>query len=145
MAKGKVTLSAQEIADKWAKRTVAAIPDTQKGVDNVTVAPTQLAAAKQDKWLAGITAAAQTGKWKSKLEKVSLEDWKTKTKQKIGERMSGGVNASIGKRERFDQANIQVLNEILPKVANMPDLTLEDSIARATFFMRERSKKPYTG
>lgn len=145
MSKTKVTLSAQEIAEKWNRRTIAAIPDAQRGVENVTVSPTKLAAEKQDKWLAGIQNAAQSGKWKTKLNAVSLEEWKSKTKQKMGERMSGGVQAAMGKRERFDQANIAALNEILPQIAAMPDLTLQDSINRATAFMTARSKKPYSG
>lgn len=143
MSKTKVTLPAAEITDKWARRLKGAVADIQRGIDAVTESPMEKAAAKQDKMLANITAAVQDGRWAAGLRSVNVQDWKSKTKQKVGERLAGGVEAARSKHQQFTQWQVNTLNTILPRIAAMPDLTLEDSIARTAEFIRQMSSNKY--
>lgn len=138
-----ITKSAADIAKKWGRRSVAAVPDAIEGVKAVTESPMEKAIGKKDKMLANVTKAIQNGKWEEGLRKVSLSDWKEKTATKMGERMAGGINAAIGKRQKFDEHNINVINAILPEIEAMPDLTIDDSIARTARMMRHMADNPY--
>lgn len=139
----QVKLSAADISEKWGRRGKAAIPDAQAGVARVTVSPAEKAIAKEAKMLANTTQAIQDGRWRKGLEKVSLPEWKEKTIAKMGERMAGGIDAAAGKRQKFDDWLVNRLNAKLPEISKMPDLTLEDGIARMTSMVRHMAEKPY--
>lgn len=130
MSKTKVSLSPGELSEKWNKRMKSSISDIQKGIDGVTENPAEKAIAAKDRMLAGITAAVNDGRWEKGLQKVNLSDWKAKTKQKVAERLAGGVDASMSKRRDFDQWLSNTLNGILPQVAAKEKMTLEDGIER---------------
>jgi hypothetical protein len=49
----------------------------------------------------------------------------------------------MGKREAFDKHLVSSLNEILPSIQKMPDMTLEDSVARCRALMEGMAKRPY--
>jgi len=142
MAK-KVKLAPAEISDKWGRRTKAAITDIVAGIERVTEAPAAKAVAKQDKMKANLLKSIDDGTWAKRLGAVTLEDWKTKTSAKVAERLSGGVDGAMSKREKFDTWLVSTLNEVLPKVDAMPDMTLEDSVNRVRTMMEHMSKKPY--
>lgn len=142
---GKMTLSANEISEKWARRTKAAISDAVAGVNRVTENPATKAIAKKDKMLAGITAAVQSGRWANGLSKVSLEEWKTKTASKIQERTSGGIDAAAPKRQAFDNYLVATVTAGQAKVNQMADMTLEDGIARSAAMQRHMAANPYKG
>jgi len=139
----QVKMPASEISAKWGRNTKAAIPDAIAGVNRVTDSPTEAAAAKEDKMLAGVTRAVQSGKWAAGLRKVSLQDWKTKTAEKMQQRMAGGVDAAKGKRESFDNYLVETINAVLPQIQAMPDLTLEDSVGRVRAMMEHMANNPY--
>jgi hypothetical protein len=130
MAKSKVSLSSADISAKWNSRMKGAVQDIVKGIDAVTENPAQKAIAAKDKMLRGVTAAINDGRWENGLQKVDLNQWKTKTKQKVSERLSGGVDAAMSKRRDFDQWLTSTLNGILPQVAAKEKMTLEDGIER---------------
>jgi len=92
---------------------------------------------------ANLLKSIDDGTWAKRLGAVSLEDWKTKTSAKVAERLSGGVDGAMSKREKFDTWLVSTLNEVLPKVDAMPDMTLEDSVNRVRTMMEHMSKKPY--
>lgn len=141
----EVKLSASDISEKWARRAKQAIPDAQAGVARVTENPAEKAIAKKDKMLANVQKAILDGRWEAGLKKVTLGGWKEKTIAKIGERLAGGVDAAAGKRQEFDSWLVDRLNKKLPEIHNMPDLTLEDGIARMTAQVRHMAEKPYKG
>lgn len=143
MSKEKVTLSPDEISSKWGRRMKGAVVDIQRGIDHVTESPAEKAAEKADKMLANLTKSVTDGVWATQLRKVSLTDWKNKTKEKVAQRLPGGVDASMPKRKSFDTWLAGTLNGVLPKIAAMPDLTLEDSIARATALIRHMAENKY--
>jgi len=139
----KVKLNPAEISEKWARRTKAAVTDVVAGINRVTESPAAKAVAKQDKMLANLTASVQDGTWAKRLSGVSLDDWKTKTAAKVAERLAGGVDGAAAKRQKFDTWLVGTLNEVLPKINDMPDLTIEDSVNRVRTFMEHMHKTPY--
>lgn len=145
MAKSKVVLSAAQISDKWGKRMKGSISDIQTGIDLVTESPTEKAVQKADKMKANINAALDSGRWANGLKAVSLSEWKTKTRAKVAERMSSGVDGSMGKRQKFDGYLVNQLNAVLPEIAQMPDMTIEDQVNKVRKLMTHLHENPYKG
>lgn len=143
MSKSKVSLNAGDISDKWGRRMKGAVTDIQKGIEGVTESPTEKAADKQDKMLANLTAAVTDGKWAAGLRKVSLSDWKTKTSAKVGARLGQGVDEAMPKRKEFDTYLVSTLNTVLPTIADMPDMTIDDSVNRVRTLMEHMHNNPY--
>jgi len=143
MAKTKVGLSPQEISNKWNRNMKNSVADIQRGIDGVSEAPGEKAAAKADKMLQNLTASVTSGKWAAQVAAVPLADWKTKTKEKVAQRLAGGVDGAMGKRQQFDQYLASTLNGVLPQVAAMPDMTIEDSVNRVRAVMEHMHNNPY--
>jgi hypothetical protein len=129
-------LTAQEFQEKHARRLSAAVADVQKGIDRVTVNPCELAAAKKDKMLAGITAAVQNGTWERGLRRVSLDQWKKAARDIGATRIASGINAAKDKVIAFAEQLLPHIDAQVAKIKAMPDLSLEDNIARMTTFIR---------
>jgi len=129
-------LTPAEFANKWATRLGAATEDIQRGVNRVTDAPTEKAAQKADKYLAKVTAAVSSGKFARNLRKVSLEQWKTATISKGIPRVSQGAQAAKTKVQGFAEQLNAHQDDLKGKINAMPDVTLEDSINRATAWIR---------
>ena len=129
-------LSPQQIAEKHARRTIAASQDMIAGINNVTVSPTELAAKKQDKLIQNWTESVQSGKWARGLRAVKLEDWKRAMTEKGVPRVAAGINGAREKTEAFFAELLPFQADLSSKIALMPDLTLEDSIARMTAQVR---------
>lgn len=129
----------QELAEKHARRTTAAVPDMIKGVEAVQVSPTNQAADKKDKLVARWNEAINSGKWERGLRNVSLDQWKTSMKEKGANRVAAGIAGAKDKMVAFYAELIPFQSDLSAKIASMPDLTLEDSIARATAQIRGMS------
>jgi len=137
-------LSPQEFTEKHNRRLKESIPDIEKGIQRVTEAPGKKAAAKADKMLAGITKSVKDGTWARRVSGVTLEDWKDKILTKGVPRIAGGIDAAAPKVEAFAAQLLPHIDKVNAEVQKMPDLTLNDSIARMTKFvkgMAEFSKK----
>lgn len=143
MSKSKVMSTPDQISNKWGRRMKGSITDIQAGIDAVTESPAEKAIAKQDKMLQNLTKAVTEGRWARGLSKVSLSDWKVKTKEKVATRLSGGVDGAMGKRKAFDQWLVGTLNNVLPEISGMPDMTLEDSVNRVRKLMQHMADNPY--
>ncbi len=143
MARRKVTKTPDQISEKWGRNLKNAIPDIVNGVQAVTESPMEAAAAKADKMLQNLTTAVQNGTWANRLRGVSLAEWKKKTAEKVQQRMSGGVDAGMPKRKEFDTWLVGTLNDVLPTIADMPDLTLEDSVNRVRTLMEHMSRNRF--
>jgi len=130
----------EQFADKWNRRIKAAVPDIQSGLQRVTTAPGELAAGKADKMLNKVTEAVQSGKWAERVRSVSLEDWRRQALQKGVPRIASGADGATDKMRDFANQLLPYVERIQQEVKRMPDLTLEDSIARASYVIREMSK-----
>lgn len=143
MSKSKVTMSSNDISDKWNRRMKGAVTDIQAGVNRVTENPAEKAILKKDKMLSNLTKAVNDGKWEAGLRNTTLSDWKSKTANKVGQRLASGVDEAMPKRQKFDNYLVSTLNEILPQVQNMPDMTFEDSVNKVRAVMEHMHNNPY--
>lgn len=139
MAK-RVRVTAEEFQEKHARRTSAALDDMRLGVERVTEAPGIEAGKKEKKMRQNLLASIDSGKWRRRVESVSLDDWKKDMLEKGVGRVTGGLERSKDKVIEFAGKLITHQNGILAKLETMPDLTLEDSIARMTLQVREMVK-----
>lgn len=129
-------MTAQEVADKWQRRASAATQDMQRGVDDVKTAPGQLAAAKQQKLVNNWLESVNSGRWANKVSAVTLADWKQSMKDKAIPRYSTGVQQAVPKMVAFMNKLLPYQNSLQSTVQSMPDLTIDDSIARMTTWVR---------
>ena len=123
-------LTGQEIAEKHAKNTRAAIPFWVKGVEAVTESPTAKAAKKLDKYRENVLKALDSGKMERRLLSVSNEDWKAATLKKGKDRLGPGVDAAIPKTAAFHTEFGQHLDSNKASIDAMPDTTLDENIAK---------------
>lgn len=135
-----VKLSASEIAEKWRRRAEASAPDYQKGVERVSESPTEKAAMKKEKFRTNLMKAIDEGKWEKGLKSVSLSEWKDSVAKKGVPNYATGVRASESKMESFMSELIPHQETLQSKVNAMPDITLDDNIARASEWIRGMSK-----
>lgn len=133
-------MTSAEFVEKHSRRLTAAIQDVKNGIDKVTVNPCELAAAKQDKMLANLTAAVQDGSWKRGLQRVTLEQWKTKARDVGANRIAAGITAAKDKMTAFADQLLPYIETQQNKIKSMPDITLEDNIARMNAFVRGMSE-----
>lgn len=129
-------MSPQEIAQKYARNVQNSTEDYRRGVERVQEAPGQRAARKQDKMRQNILAALDSGRWAERVSSVSLEQWKQNTIDKGVARLGAGAAAAQDKVAAFHAEAQPVRRELSNRIQDMPDLTLDDSVARAEAWMR---------
>jgi hypothetical protein len=134
-------MTPQEYADKLANRLSNSVTEIRQGIERVTESPCKKAASKADKYLAGVQNSVK--KWQSRLNAVDLETWKKAALEKGLTRIGPGIQAAKGKCAAFAEKFFPVLNAITAEVDKMPDLTIEDSINRAAYFIRKTSEFKY--
>lgn len=133
-------LSPEEFADKQATRLVNATDDMRKGVEKVTVSPTQKAAKNLGKLKANLIKAIDSGKMARRMNAVTVEEWRNKMINKGIPRVSAGIEAARPKVIAFATQFLPFLDGVKAKVDKMPNVTLEDSINRMVTQVRETSK-----
>ncbi len=133
-------LTPQEFQEKHARRLKASVEDVRRGIDRVTESPTAKAAAKQDKMLTNLTAAINSGKWAAGLKRVSLDDWKKKTRDVGVNRIAAGIDAAADKVVAFAEDLLPHIDRGKEKIKGMSDVTLDDNINRMTTFIRHMSE-----
>ena len=136
----KIRVTPEQYQEKHARRLKASIEDVKAGIDRVQVAPGKLAAAKQDKMRARILASIDDGKWARRVSAVSLDEWKAAAKEKGANRISQGIDRAKPKVMAFAAELLAYEQSGMDKVAGMPDVTLEDSINRASTWIRHMSQ-----
>ena len=110
---------------------------TQKitdGVNRVTVAPGQKAAAAQQKWAQRVQAAQQ--KWATRVGQVTLQEWQQAMTTVGVQRVAQGAQAKQGKFSAFMQDFLPFLSAGVQRVEAMPSTTLEDNINRSIAMIR---------
>lgn len=134
MARTTVRTNPAAATAKWTARLQAAGAEMTAGANRVTVAPGQAAAAKFDKWLAGVQNNA--AKWRRNVAAVSLEAWRSSYTTLGVNRAQAGATAKAGKYEAFANSFYPFLEQAMAKVNAMPDTTLEDRIAKSAAMQR---------
>ena len=123
-------MTPQEIATKWATNLGAAGPSITAGVNAVTTAPGQLAAAASGKWLARVTAAQ--AKFERNVSSVTLASWKSSMTTLGIPRIATGAQNSIPKFTTFMTSWLSYVGANAATIDAMPTDTLQQSIAKAT-------------
>lgn len=128
--------SASDVANKWAANLAAATTSITAGVQQVTVSPTQLAAANLNGYLAGTQQAVTSGKMAASLQRVSLQDWQTAMIQKGIPRIASGAQAAKPKMASFMQQFLPYVQQGVTNLQSQPRGTLEQNIQRAVTIMQ---------
>ena len=143
MSKESVRLSADRISDKWNRHMKGAVSDIQAGLDAMTVDPGQKAVDAQDKMKANLIESIDSGIWAKRRLEVSKAEFVKITKEKVAKNLNTGVDAGMPKRKKFDTWLVGRLNQILPEIASMPDMTLSDSLERVRRQMEFMAAEKY--
>jgi len=136
-------LTAVEFQQKQAKRLKASTEEIRAGVAAVTEAPSAKAIAKKTKMLANLTAAVEDGTWERRLSAHSLSDWKRDMTEKGVGRISTGIDNASAKVQKFAGALLPVVYGLSDEIKGMPDMTIDDSVARAERLIRGMSAFKY--
>jgi hypothetical protein len=119
------------VAEKWRNRTKAASAEMKAGVEAVTTAPGQVAAANADKWQAKLSQADTLDKFKRRVGGVTLQQWKDSMVNKGLGRVAAGVDAAAPTMTQFMTDFLPHVESVAQRVRSMPHLTVEDGIQRA--------------
>lgn len=142
MARG---MTAQQFVDKWAANSGSSGTSFVNGVQAVTESPMEKAAANPNKYLQGVQASVQSGKWANSLKSVSLAEWKRAMIDKGQARISSGVTQAKPKMLAFAQAFLPVLAANRAQVLAMPSDTKPQRIQRAVRMMELNGEFSYKG
>lgn len=135
----KVRVDANTGATNWQQGFGSSGAKYQNGVQNVQAAPNAAAAAALPRWIASVTSKSVQDKYVAKNQAVTLDAWKTATVQFGVPNLSRGAQKGQSKYATFANKFYPFLNGTLAKVSAMPNVTLQDRIARAVTLMTENA------
>lgn len=130
-------VTAEQASTKWKDRLSAATQQITDGVNRVTVAPGQKAAAQADLWIRKVTDSKD--KWKRRVGAVTLPEWQQAMTQKGIPRIAQGAAANQGKMTSFMTEFLPHLDRGVAIVDSMPKGSIEDSINRAATMIRHNA------
>lgn len=122
------------VAQHWATQLSGAQSRITAGVNAVTQAPGQRAAAQKDVWVQNVAAARD--KWAAAVGRVSLQDWQTAMVQKGVPRIASGAQAAQPKMTAFLTQFLPHVEQVAAQVRQMPKGTVDQGIARAVAQIR---------
>jgi hypothetical protein len=106
-----VKATAAAAAQNWQNGFSGAGTKYTDGINAVTVAPGQLAAAQKALYVANVQAAANT--WASKVGSVSLQDWKNAATSTGAQRLATGATKGAPKMQAFMTNFLPALSSIV--------------------------------
>lgn len=127
---GRAIPTAAEAAQKWSQNFGAAGTAWAAGIESVQVAPGQLAAAAQNRYISGVQQ--NVGKWASRVAGVSLAQWKQQAVQKGQSRLASGATSGMAKYQQRIQAVLDAEKSIIASLP--PRGTVEQNIQRSSAF-----------
>lgn len=122
--------------DKQLARVRVASEDYRAGVQAVTVNPAQKALAANAKRIAKLQESITKKTWETKMNKVSLDDWKNKALALGADRFIPGVEANVDKIEAFIRGFQPKLESLTSSVKAMPETTDAERDARVLAMVR---------
>ena len=128
-------LSPADAAKKWAQKLGGAVAEWEAGVNSVTVAPNAKAAAAAQDYLQGVMASVNSGQFAAANNRVSLDQWKTRTRTKGRERLASGATEAIPRMQAYMTESFPVIESIRQRIQSMPGDSYEARKARAVAFM----------
>jgi len=106
-----VKATAAAAAASWSSGFSGATQKYTDGINAVTVAPGQLAAAQKNLYVANVQA--QAGVWAAKVAGVSLQDWKTAATTTGAQRLATGATKGAPKIQAFFTNFLPALSSIV--------------------------------
>ena len=134
-----VRTSPQQYAARWSAGMNAAGPNITAGVNAVTVAPGQAAAAQQALMLQNLTAAITSGKWAKNVAAVSLSSWQKSMTTKGVSNIAAGVSAAASNKIPQWTTMLNNVAQAVDGLSSTPRGNLQQNIARAVNFMTTMS------
>lgn len=132
----QVKVNAQQYAQRWGTGLKGSIPRVREGVERVTESPGVAAAAAKDKWHQRMSSTAVADKWARRVGAMTLPAWQQAMLTKGVNRISDGVDGATDKMVAYAEKMIPHQNRLLAEVHAMPNVTLEDAIARQAAWTR---------
>lgn len=132
-------VNATQWLEKWKRRMDASGQDMAAGVDRVTVAPGESAAQAQERFAQRMMESIQNGSWARGVRGVSLNDWKQAMKDKGIARIGQGTAQAVRTKQGRIAATLAAVDQAAAAANALPKGNIENSIARATTFMRTMS------
>ncbi|RBQ23384.1 hypothetical protein ALNOE001_09590 [Candidatus Methanobinarius endosymbioticus] len=132
-----VKRDARKVTEKWATNTSSATDRMREGVSNVTESPMKKAAQQQKVMRDRLLKAIDDGKWARGLNRVSIDEWKEAMDKGI-DRVGSGVQASMGKTEKFFDEFLPHLEKGVAKLQPRGDLNA--NISRATEMIKHNAE-----
>lgn len=129
-------VSAQEYAEKWGRRLKGSTEDIRRGIARVSQAPGERAARAQDLMKTKLNASIDDGTWAAQVSAVSLQDWQQAASKKGVDRIAQGVDAAAPGQAQMAERLLAAVDNAAAKANALPKGTLEDSISRASTFIR---------
>ena len=136
----RIKMTGEEYAAKQAARLKASLEDMRTGVERVETAPGKAAAANVKKWVARLAEKSTQDKWAANTGAVTLDQWKADMLGKGIDRVPAGIDAAHDKVVIFGDKLLAYQNAGLSAIDAMPDITLEDSIAKSMAWIRYMAK-----
>lgn len=118
------------VAAKWAANLTQATQSMTDGVNAVTVAPTQQAAARSDAYLQGVQQSVASGRYQKSLQAVTLQQWQQAMIQKGIPRVGSGASAAKGKFAAFMSKLLPYQQSLQAQLAATPRGDLATNIQR---------------
>jgi len=131
----KVRVDANTGASNWQTGFGQSGAKYQQGIQGVTVAPNTKAAAALPRWIASVTSKKVQDKYVSKNNAVTLQAWQAAAVTFGVPNLSRGAQKGQTKYAAFAQKFYPFLSQNLAKIQAMPNVTLQERIARATALM----------
>lgn len=132
-----VRATPQDATSKWVTNLSGSTERIKAGVQRVTTAPGQQAAAQSQKWLQRVTASHD--KWRTRVAAVSLSSWQTSMVEVGVPRVAQGAQAKQDKYTAFAAEFFPYLDQGVRRIDTMPSTTLEDNINRAVAMIRHNA------
>lgn len=133
-----VRATSQSATTKWVQNLGAATDRMTQGANAVQKAPGLAAAAAKQKWLQRTTAAAD--KYAANVSRVTLQQWQDAYINIGIPRVAQGAQAKQAKFTSFLDEFLPYLKRGVDAIDQMPSVTLQDSIARATAMIQYNAK-----
>lgn len=122
-------------AKTWQSQFSASGAKYTQGINNVKTAPGAAAAAALPRWVASVTNPDVQAKFASRVGSVTLQQWQAAATGVGAQRLSQGATKGVSKYQAFATQFYPYLSTGLAQIASMPNVTLQDRIARATALM----------
>ena len=135
-----VKATAASAASNWSTNFAAAGPKYEAGINAVTVAPGQLAAAQKNAYVQNVQASANT--WAVKVAAVDLNSWKQAATTTGAQRLATGATKGAQKYQAFANNFLPQLSTI---VGSLPARgSFEQNMARFTNYATQLHQKKGT-